>query len=70
VDVLRAHGVVVTKQDGDEFVISKGPLCEVQLLPSKVHRNTLHRLARVYDVDVHRFFHAEDTRPVTPRPRS
>ncbi len=58
IDVLRRHQVEVSRAsvDSPEFVLVKGSVTEVQPIPDSVRRQTLHYLARKFDIPIHHFF--------------
>ena len=56
--VLRANGVVVAS-DRQNTLLSKGEVVEVQLLPEWVHRRMIHRFARIFEIEIHLFYHPE-----------
>ena len=61
-DVLRvlcSAGVRIVK-DGDEFTLSADDVLESQRLPASVPRRMVHRLARLFDVPIHSFYHPSD----------
>ena len=64
VEVLRAHKVDVSVQSSDEnqqelTTMSKGNFVEVQQFPHALSRRMVNRLARLFDVPVHHFYHPE-----------
>lgn len=58
IDVLRRHRVEVSRasEDSSDLVLVKGSVTEVQPIPDSVRRQTLHYLARKFDIPIHHFF--------------
>ena len=57
--VLCKAGVRIVR-DGDEFTLSNDGVLESQLLPVSIPRRMVHRLARLFDVPIHSFYHPSD----------
>ena len=62
--VLRAHKVDTSVQPSDEnqqelTTMIKGNIVEVQQFPRVLSRRMVNRLARLFDVPVHHFYHPE-----------
>lgn len=66
-DVLRAHGVELSRDKEDEriTVLAKGAYVESYTFQNRVGRRILHRLKRKFDIPIHHFYHPEMA-PVPP----
>ena len=59
VDVLRAHGVGVSMQDGatdGSMVLAKGEVVETRIIPDEVGKKLLHYFERRFEVPLHHFY--------------
>ena len=58
--VLKAHHVAVGDgPDGEEVHVSRGDIAEVIIVKGgMVNRRMIHRLSRIFKIDVHLFYRA------------
>lgn len=57
--VLCKAGVRIV-HEGDEFTLSNDSVLESQRLPANIPRRMVHRLARLFDIPIHSFYHPGD----------
>ena len=68
IDVLRAHGVDVSMQDGagdGTMILAKGDYLETRVIPDDVGKKLLHYFERHFGVPLHHFYNP-NIAPVDP----
>jgi hypothetical protein len=58
-EVLQAHGVGVSKQEGatdGTMVLAKGEILETRVIPDEVGKKLLHYFERRFKVPLHHFY--------------